>query len=144
MTGAATFSANSSTESGAGTTLVEGGASITSGPGLSLTLSRTLELQGTSTVTGASNGTITLGTTGILKIDSGATFDDTSGTSGGAGLSITGSTFTGPPVTIGVINNGTWEKTLGSGTTTISAAFSSTGTVITPAIVASAPKPCCQ
>ena len=135
VTGAATFTAGSSTESGTGTTLVEGGASIAAANSFSLTVSRTLELQGTSTVTGTTGGTIALGTTGILKIDSGATFNDESGTSG-TGLSIGGTAFTGPAVTIGVINNGTWQKTVGAGTTTVNAAFSSTGTSsLAPAIV---------
>ena len=125
---AATLTASVSAESGTGTTLVEGGASITANNSLSMTLSRTLELQGTSTVTGANGGLIALGTTGILKIDSGATFNDESGTSGGGvtGLTINGSTYTGP--LIGIVNAGTWEKTVGAGTTIISAAFSSTGT----------------
>ena len=135
VTGAATFTANSSTESGTGTTLVEGGASIATANSFSLTVSRTLELQGTSTVTGTTGGTIGLGTTGILKIDSGATFDDQSGTAG-PGLTINGTAFTGPAVTTGVINDGTWQKTVGAGTTIINAAFSSTGTSsLAPAIV---------
>ena len=71
VAGAATLTASVSAESGTGTTLVEGGASITANNSLSMTLSRTLELQGTSTVTGANGGLIGLGTTGTLKIDSG-------------------------------------------------------------------------
>jgi FecR-like protein/Big-like domain-containing protein len=121
VTGGATFTANSSTESGTGTTLVEGGASIATPNSFSLTLSRTLELQGASTVTGTTGGSIGLGTSGTLKIDSGATFNDESGTAG-AGLTING---TG---TSSVINDGTWEKTVGAGTTIVNAAFSSTGT----------------
>src|SRR6202000_2312682 len=87
VTGGATFTANSSTESGTGTTLIEGGASIATSNSFGLTLSRTLELQGTSTVTGLTGGTIGLGASGTLKIDSGATFNDQSGTSG-TGLTI--------------------------------------------------------
>ncbi len=69
VTGAATFTANTSTESGAGTTLMEGGASIAASNSLSLTVSRTLELQGMSTVTGTTGGgTIALGTAGTLKM----------------------------------------------------------------------------
>ena len=121
VAGAATLTASVSAESGTGTTLVEGGASITANNSLSMTLSRTLEFQGTSTVTGANGGLIALGTTGILKIDSGATFNDESGTSGGGvtGLTINGSTYTGP--LIGIVNAGTWEKTVGAGTTISSA-----------------------
>ena len=52
-------------------------------------------------------------------LESGATFNDESGTSS-AGLTIGG---TGT-----VTNDGTWEKTVGTNTSTISAAFSSTGT----------------
>ena len=121
VTGAATFNADSYAESGTGRTLVEGGASITANNSLSLTLSGTLELQGTSTVTGTSGGIIGLGTTGTLKLDSGAIFNDESGTSG-TGLTISGTTGT-------VSNAGTWEKTSNTNTTTINTAFSNTGTV---------------
>jgi hypothetical protein len=84
-------------------------------------LSRTLELQGTSTAIGTNGGSISLGTTGVLKLDSGATFNDESGTTSGIGLIISGTT--------GTVNNaGTWEKTSSTGTSTISAIFNNTGT----------------
>ena len=102
---------------------MEGGASIAASNSLSLTVSRTLELQGMSTVTGtAGGGTISaLGTAGTLKIDSGATFDEASGGTIATDLTIAGTTGM-------VANDGTFEKTVGTGTTTISAAFSDTGT----------------
>ena len=117
VTGAATFTANSYTESGTGTTLVEGGASIAASTSLSLSLSRTLELQSTSTVTGTGGGGgIALGTSGTLKIDSGATFDEASGSTTTTDLTISGTTGA-------VSNAGTFEKTVGTGTTTVSAVF---------------------
>ncbi len=81
--------------------------------------SRALELQGTSTATGTTGGNITFFSAGQLRIDSGATFNDESGTAR-TGLTISG---TGT-----VANYGTWEKTVGNGTAIISAAFNSTGT----------------
>ena len=121
VTGAATFTANTSTESGTGTTLMEGGASIAASNSLSLTVSRTLELQGMSTVTGTTGGgTIALGTAGTLKIDSGATFDEASGGTIATDLTIAGTTGM-------VANDGTFEKTVGTGATIINAAFVNTG-----------------
>ena len=83
VTGTATFNASTYTESGAGTTLVEGGASLTATNGLNMTInSRMLELQGTSTATGTTGGNITFFSAGQLRIDSGATFNDESSTPG--------------------------------------------------------------
>ena len=122
VTGTASFAAAVSTESGGGTTLLESGASFaTGGNNFGLTLSsRTLELEGTSTVTGAVGGTIAVTSPSQLVLESGATFNDESGTSGN-GLTIGG---TGT-----VTNDGTWEKTVGTNTSTISAAFNNTGIV---------------
>ena len=130
VSGAASFTANTSTESGTGTTLLQSGASFLLSNGFQLNLSRTLELQGTSTVTSATGGTFELGITGVLKIDSGAIFNDESGTNGAGlnGLTINGSLGT-------VSNAGTWEKTIGTGTSVVNSLFNSTGTIGTHANV---------
>ncbi|SHN73189.1 hypothetical protein [Bradyrhizobium erythrophlei] len=132
VTGATSFSGNSTeTGSGAGSeTKAQSGATFAGGTTLTLS-ARTLDLQGTSSTTGAGNNfndIINLNNGSSLTVDVGATFTDATITGGGNALVIQSTSGTAGTVT----NLGTWQKTgNSSGNDTISVAFSTTnGTVL--------------
>src|SRR5579871_4603464 len=132
VTGATSFSSNSTeTGSGAGSeTKAQSGATFAGGTTLTLS-SRTLDLQGTSSTTGAGNNfndIIDLNNGSSLVVESGATFTDSTTTGGGNALVIQSTSGTAGTVA----NSGTWQKTgNSSGNDTISVAFSTTnGTVL--------------
>ena len=129
VTGLSTLSGG--TLSGSGTTIALGGAAFTS-TGFTIDGTQTLKLGGTSTATGTSvqielNGSSSPGS-GVLTIDSGATFNDETT---GSGLSILASNFgSGDNGSTAVFNNkGTFTKSGSAATSTISTTFNDSGTV---------------
>ena len=128
VTGLSTLSGGR--ESGSGTTFAEGGAAFTSS-GFGLDGGRTLELGGSSTATGTYVG-INLNDysdigAGVLTIDSGATFDDQTTSSG---LSIYAYSYSNDPGSAAVVQNqGTFIKSGSAATSVISTTFDNTGTV---------------
>ena len=128
VTGLSTLSGGR--ESGSGRTFAEGGAAFTSS-GFGLDGGRTLELGGSSTATGTYVG-INLNDysdigAGVLTIDSGATFDDQTTSSG---LSIYAYSYSNDPGSAAVVQNqGTFIKSGSAATSIISTTFDNTGTV---------------
>src|SRR5579871_2217634 len=128
VSGAANFSGNSTeTGSGAGSeTKAQSGATFAGGTTLTLS-ARTLDLQGTSSTTGASNNfndIINLNNGSSLTVDTGATFTDATTAGGGNALLIQSTAGTAGTVT----NLGTWQKT-GNGKSVVNVAFSNSGSI---------------
>ena len=107
-------------ESGGGTTIAQGGASLFDGASETFTLSDyTLQLQGTSETAAATGDTINLNNGSQLVIENGATFTD-QGTNGTA-FTIESTSGSGS-----LTNDGTYLKT-GNGQTDIDAVFTNNG-----------------
>ena len=118
LTGAATFGQGSgfaTSIAGPGTVLANGATTVN---GLTIAGGAVLEITGTAD----QNGSLSIGSSGadtaLLKIDGGATYDIT-----------TASTVTEGQSGVGITNAGTFEATAASGTSVVSAAITSTGTV---------------
>ncbi|MGJ4929170.1 VCBS domain-containing protein [Bradyrhizobium sp. HKCCYLS2038] len=110
------------TESGSGTTVVNGLASFFDAGNETFTLDgRTLQLHGSAQNGTFSGDTLHLNNGAVLKIDAGVTFTDASAS--GTAFTISSSAGTG---TVNVA--GSYEKT-GGGTTAISTALTNTGTI---------------
>ncbi|UFZ08664.1 VCBS domain-containing protein [Bradyrhizobium ontarionense] len=110
------------TESGSGTTVVNGLATFFDASNETFTLDgRTLELHGSAQSGAFSGDTLRLNNGAVLKIDAGVTFTDASAS--GTAFNISSSAGTG---TVNVA--GSYEKT-GGGTTAISTALTNTGMI---------------
>ncbi|MGJ4953912.1 VCBS domain-containing protein [Bradyrhizobium sp. HKCCYLS20291] len=110
------------TESGSGTTVVNGLASFFDAGNETFTLDgRTLQLHGSAQIGALSGETLHLNNGAVLEIDAGVTFTDAA--VGGSAFTISSSAGTG---TVNVA--GSYEKT-GGGTTAISTALTNTGTI---------------
>ena len=118
---AGTLTFGQGTMTGAGTTTVSGVATIDGTQAQSVITGRTLNLNGATTWTASTSGSLNTGSTGHVVVGSGATFADQGTTGAGQTRQLGGSGSAGT-----FVNQGTYNRS-GLGTTRVNAGFSNDG-----------------